>query len=109
MSWSSGIVRTVAKSGKLWSPLAKHRLHLVLSLLPTAIGPAHRSYRRAVCHLLTRRVLRRIGYYSPIVVYRKDLSRPLEAVQARLPIDVREATELDIQKMIQLRPEPTEA
>ena len=100
------LTRIIAKSRWLqrFPPTYRSRLLKALSFVPTGKVTLRESWR-AFSDWRLERALRKFGYYTRLIFYQKDLGQPLASVRARIPIEVSQATELDVNAMMELRPD----
>ena len=100
------LTRIIARSRWIqrFPPTFRSRLIKALSFVPTRKVTLRDSWR-ALSDARLERTLRKFGYYTRLIFYQKDLRQPLAPIRARIPIEVTQATELDVTAMMDLRPD----
>jgi hypothetical protein len=100
------LTRIIAKSRWIqrFPPSFRSRLLKALSFVPTEAVTLRDSWR-TLSDWRSERALRKFGYYTRLIFYQKDLRHPLPPVRARIPIEITQATELDVGAMMELRPD----
>jgi L-amino acid N-acyltransferase YncA len=103
------LIRIVARSRWIqgFPPKVRSRLVKALSFVPSR-KVALRDTWRAISDWRLERALRKFGYYTRLIFYKKDLCQPLTPVRARIPIEVAQATEFDLSEMMDVRPDQSD-